>query len=181
MIRKAKISDAKIAVKLLYIAAGELLFDLTGTNNENSALLKAEEFFISKNNRMSFENIYLYEISGVVAGLMCLYDGEKAEILDEALNENLRNLGKNYTIEKECENDFYLDSLAVLPEFRRRGISSELINYAFEISHENGKFLSLLVDCENKIAQQTYDKMGFCYEKTKNLYGHDYFYLVKKS
>ncbi len=57
--------------------------------------------------------------------------------------------------------EFYLDSLAVLPEFRHRGVGEALLRAGVERARQAGKPAGLLVDKENVGARRLYEKIGF--------------------
>ncbi|MDE7160794.1 MAG: GNAT family N-acetyltransferase [Muribaculaceae bacterium] len=63
--------------------------------------------------------------------------------------------------------EFYLDTLMVLPEARGRGIGRRLIKDAAERAGRCGKPLGLLVDPDNSRARRLYDAVGFRPEGTR--------------
>ena len=78
-----------------------------------------------------------------------------------------------------ASSEFYLDSLAVLPEYRGRGIGAQLINAVKERAfNEYGKNLGLLVDFENPDAERLYQSVGFERADVKDFLGHKMWHLV---
>ena len=57
--------------------------------------------------------------------------------------------------------EFYIDTLAVLPEYRGRGIASELLRASIRRAEAIGKPAGLLVDKENTRARRLYENIGF--------------------
>lgn len=65
-------------------------------------------------------------------------------------------------LDDECEpTEFYLDSLAVDPEWRGRGVATALIRAMAQRASESGKPAGLLVDKENTRARALYERVGF--------------------
>ena len=58
-------------------------------------------------------------------------------------------------------SEFYLDTLAVLPEYRGRGIASALLKASIEKARKMGKPAGLLVDKDNTRARRLYESIGF--------------------
>lgn len=179
MIRKARPDDAKIAISLLAQAMDNFVYKLSGSDDFKSALEILCEFFMRKGNRLSYENCLIFEEKGEILGAILFYDGKRSEILDLPLRERLKNLNLKDEIFKECEDEFYLDSVAVSQKARGRGIAKMLINHALEKARENGKKLSLIVENDNFQAKRLYQNLGFVFIKEKIFYNHKYQHLEK--
>ena len=87
---------------------------------------------------------------------------------------------KLHNIEDETDaSEVYLDSIAVLPEYRGLGIGKQLLLALKEMSHEKyGKDLGLLVDFENPDAERLYKSVGFERMNVKDFLGHKMWHLV---
>ena len=65
-------------------------------------------------------------------------------------------------VEDECDADeFYLDTIAVLPEYRGQGIAGALLRASIERAAKCGKPAGLLVDPINPNARRLYERVGF--------------------
>lgn len=64
MIRKAKKTDAKLVAPLLYNALHEIAEKITGSTVETEVLLGLETWFSKEENRLSYENCFVYEQDG---------------------------------------------------------------------------------------------------------------------
>ncbi|MDE6886045.1 MAG: GNAT family N-acetyltransferase [Helicobacteraceae bacterium] len=179
MIRAAKKTDSKKAIALLGDAAGHFIYKMSGYDDKDKALAVLEEFFCKENNRLSYQNVFVYEQNNIVIGAICIYDGAKAESLDELLNLHLHKLGKENLL-KECEDEYYLDTIAVDIEARGQGIAKKLIEFATKEAQNKGKKLSLIVEYDNTIAKALYHKLGFKFVKIKDFHGHKYEYMIRK-
>ena len=73
---------------------------------------------------------------------------------------------------KAVIDEGYITSIAVFPEFRRRGVAKALLNKVFEFAKEKGlSFVSLEVRPSNTEAVSLYEKTGFREEgRRKNFY-----------
>ena len=93
------------------------------------------------------------------------------EALEESMNKGLAMYGfyedKKLVgcvgIEDPQKDDtFYIERLAVLPDYRHKGIGRRLMDYAFEkIKCNNGKTVSIGIIDENTVLKEWYKKYGF--------------------
>ncbi len=56
----------------------------------------------------------------------------------------------------------YVTNIAVLPEFRRKGIGNKLLKYVINDCKSELEFISLEVRASNSAAISLYEKLGFC-------------------
>ena len=113
----------------------------------------------------SWRNATIALYDGVPAGLMVAYDGVRYRRMRDITFPMIRiYVGDDYQSmdDEACAGEYYLDSLAVLPEFRRRGIASALIQEMFRQQDEAGiPLATIAVDPENNTAYGLYTKNGF--------------------
>ena len=176
MIRPATKDDFRASFEILELAMSDFTQIIFNEKDKGKKLELFEKFFKAKNNRLSCENIMIYENEkGKICGAMCLYKGYESDFLDMVLNQRLKALGKNLIL-KECEDDeFYIDSIAVLPSFRGNGYFKALMNEALNLSKENGfKKTSLITK-----TPEIYTKFGFEKVKDLNFYGEIYTKMIK--
>ena len=76
------------------------------------------------------------------------------------------------------EGEFYLDSLAVYTEYRKRGIASKLLQRFVDYATELGLPAALLVDKNNPNAERLYTSLGFVYKNDAMWGGHEMRHLV---
>lgn len=106
---------------------------------------------------------------GEKAGVCVSYSGGDIRRLRRAFFEEAnRTLGWNLTSEEietlpceTCEEEFYLDSLAILPDHRGKGLAKLLIADAHEKARESHLPLGLLVADDNPNARKLYESLGF--------------------
>ncbi|MEM5612048.1 GNAT family N-acetyltransferase [Bacillus thuringiensis] len=168
---------------LLYNALHEIAEKITGSTVEAEVLLGLETWFSKENNRLSYENCFIYEQDESAVGIIVAYHGSEATQLDAPIVHHLRELHKDesITLEKEAELDeYYIDTLSVSSAHGGKGIGSKLIEaaeiYATEKGHEK---IALLVNLENTRAYSLYEKLGYKKDEIVMLVGEPYAHLVK--
>lgn len=116
-----------------------------------------------------------------VAGAIVGYDGKDLRRLRRRFQEEaLSCLNMDYTNmdDETQEGEFYLDSLAVYSEYRKRGIASKLLKHFVEYAAELGLPAALLVDKNNPNAERLYTSLGFVYKNDAMWGGHEMRHLV---
>lgn len=118
-----------------------------------------------------------------VAGVVVGYDGGALHRLRRRFQEEaLGRLQMDYScMDDETQpGEFYIDSLAVYPQYRRRGIASRLLQAIIARAAAEGLPAALLVDKGNPNAERLYTSLGFCYRNDAVWGGHAMKHLVHK-
>lgn len=183
MIKKANKQNIENISKLIYDAIHEVANSLTGENEEHKILKTLENYIQMDVCRLSYNNIYTYEIDNKNVAILLAYNSNDVEKLDKPMIEHLKT--KNIflkSFEKECfEDEFYIDTVSVSPSFQGRGIAKELFAFAQQKAREQGfKKLSLLVDLENKKAKALYEKLGFLDNTTLEVSKTQFSHMIKE-
>ncbi|WP_283679766.1 GNAT family N-acetyltransferase [Lentilactobacillus sp. Marseille-Q4993] len=106
------------------------------------------------------------EADGQVIGVLFGYPSEN----EDAINKVLYDISKKSAdfkqpFEAESETNFdewYLDSIAVHPDYQGHGVGSKLLDHVSELAMNDGKgVVGLNVDFENPNAQKLYERKGF--------------------
>lgn len=125
----------------------------------------------------SWRNTIIAEVDGKRAGMLTAYDGRYYhDMRIRTMTLVKQHLGVEFSgMEDEAvAGEYYLDSLAVMPEFRGLGIGRKLLQKGIE----NGKVLrldvTLAVDPINDRAKHLYQSLGFKPAGTLFIFGHDY-------
>lgn len=103
---------------------------------------------------------------GHVAGVLVCYDGARLHALRQAFVEVANEVSGSNFIEEEMDNEttddeIYLDSLAVFPQYRGRGLAKRLIESACRLHAASGKPFGLLCAPGNDDAYRLYENLGF--------------------
>ncbi|MDZ7817558.1 MAG: GNAT family N-acetyltransferase [Aliarcobacter sp.] len=128
MITQAKKkNDLSLAILILN-AIGTIANTLTG-EDEKDKILETLDLYISMDvNRLSYNNIWIYELENEIAGLIIAYNSNKIKELDTPILNHLKS--KNMflkSFDKECfKDEFYIDTVSVFEKFQGRGIKKEL-------------------------------------------------------
>lgn len=181
-IRRAELSDSVVLCTLIAEAIEDLVYYITGYAEEQAAREQLLRFVCREDTRVSYKNCLVAEENGVVLGMVLYYSGDEIESLDEPLNLHLRELGKEEKLSVECRRgELYLDSLAVLPQARGRGIAAMLLESACSCAREqNIGLVSLLVDLKKPRVQALYERCGFCDDGLQTIAGHCYRRMVRQ-
>ncbi|PWE25763.1 GNAT family N-acetyltransferase [Aliarcobacter skirrowii] len=169
--------------KLIYDAIHEVSNSLTGENEEHKILKTLENYIQMDVCRLSYNNIYTYEVNNKNVAILLAYNSNDIEKLDKPMIEHLKT--KNIFLEsfdKECfEDEFYIDTVSVLEDYQGQGIAKELFAFAQQKAKEQGfKKLSLLVDLENKKAKALYEKLGFLDNTTLEVSKTQFSHMIKE-
>lgn len=130
----------------------------------------------------SYCNALVAEVDGKVAGAIVGYDGGRLYELREPLLALIREReGRELEIEDETSaGEFYLDSLAVLPQYRGCGVGRALLSAAadraFAAGHER---VGLIVDFDNPRAEALYSSLGFERVNPTTFLGYNMWHMQK--
>ena len=183
MIKKANKQNIENISKLIYDAIHEVANSLTGENEEHKILKTLENYIQMDVCRLSYNNIYTYEIDNKNVAILLAYNSNDVEKLDKPMIEHIKT--KNIflkSFEKECfDDEFYIDTVSVLEDYQGQGIAKELFAFAQQKAREQGfKKLSLLVDLENKKAKALYEKLGFLDNTTLEVSKTQFSHMIKE-
>ena len=178
-IRKATKNDKSLIASVISMAIGkEQIISYCGIDYN----IVLEELVCLDLSQYSYNNVLIAEVDGTPAGAVIGYDGAELHNLRKTTLELIHNhTEKELSITDETDaSEFYLDSIAVLPEYRGMGIASKLILTMNEIATKQyNKPLGLLVDFENPKAERLYKSLGFERVEVKDFLGHKMWHLVK--
>ena len=163
----ARRTDARMIAKAVMMAVGdEICRDFAG-NDHTMADVEAlfTELAEMEDSQYSFINtLVALDEEGNVAGLCIGYDGAKLHTLRERFFETAkRRLHRDMTgmDDETTPDEFYLDTLAVWPAYRGKGLGAKLLLAQTARGHAIGKPAGLLVDKTNPKAEALYRKLGF--------------------
>ena len=135
-----------------------------------------------ENSQYSYRNTLVAMDGDKVIGISVSYDGARLHELRRAFIEAAKKyIGKDHSgMDDETQaGELYLDSLAVLPEYRRQGIARKLLKGTKERANRLGlPCVGLLVDKDNPIGEALYTSIGFLYINDNQWGGHPMKHLV---
>lgn len=135
-----------------------------------------------ENSQYSYMNTLVAMDGDKVIGISVSYDGARLHELRRAFIEAAKKyIGKDHSgMDDETQaGELYLDSLAVLPEYRRQGIARKLLKGTKERANRLGlPCVGLLVDKDNPIGEALYTSIGFRYINDNQWGGHPMKHLI---
>ena len=175
-VRPARREDAATIARAVAMAIGdqEILRDYCGKDH----LAVLTEVAAREGTQYSWQYALVAEVGGVVAGAVVGYDGARLAVLREGTFAVLReSVGRVPTITDETEaGEVYLDSIAVLPEFRGLGVGRALVATFCERAFAEGHTrVGLMVDLANPNAERLYTSLGFERIAQKDFFIMEYF------
>lgn len=127
----------------------------------------------------SWRNAIVAVVDSKLAGCLIAYEGSRyQELRDRSWLKLWDDMDQEYlkTIEAETtDGEFYLDSMAILPEYRGHGIGKMLMEYAIKKGKSFGcRYATLLVDYDKPRLEAYYRSIGFEQFGEMEYFGHDY-------
>lgn len=169
IITNATAADADFISDAIMTAVGHDLCANMGGGEENLHLV--HDIFAALAARTDSQYSYLntliaWDAEGKHAGAAISYDGAHLHRLRrpfiDAANRLLHwDITEEDMTDETSPDEIYLDTLMVVPEHRRQGLASALIQAVAEKHRSKAKPIGLLVDYSNPNAKRLYKKMGF--------------------
>lgn len=163
-IRKATPEDATAIAEFLFLAMEDIIYQFIGRKNAQEAKDLLALFAGQAGNQYSYENTWIAEYEGSIAGAVCIYDGAKLYELRDPIAAAIRGTYKmDFNPEDETQaGEYYLDCIGVAPDMQGKGIGSGLLQFVIDLYvHQYGHTVGLLVDKENPGAKKLYLHKGF--------------------
>ena len=184
-IHKANKEHAGIIAQLIMMAmTDECCLYYTGEGQTIEDFRKTMTRLVeSTGSQYSHENtLVATDGEGNVMGCCVSYDGALLHQLREAfINAAKNDFCRDFSnMDDETQaGELYLDSLAVFPEYRGRGIATALMKASVEKARRMGlPAAGLLVDKGNPNAERLYHSVGFEYANDASWGGHPMRHLV---
>ena len=129
-----------------------------------------------EDSQYSYRNTLVVMDGDRLVGIAVSYDGGRLHELRQAFVEAAKTcIGKDHSgMDDETQaGELYLDSLAVLPDYRRQGIARRLLKATKEKADRMGlPCVGLLVDKGNPAGEALYVSVGFRYVNVNSWGGH---------
>lgn len=135
-----------------------------------------------EDSQYSYRNTLVAMVDIKVVGIAVSYNGGQLHELRKAFVDAAKtHIGKDHSeMDDETQaGELYLDSLAVLPEYRRQGIAQRLLKATKKKADKMGlPYVGLLVDKGNPAGEALYASAGFLYVNDSQWGGHPMKHLV---
>lgn len=175
-IREALPEDAALLGRVVIMALH------TDDSHPLSGIFK--ELAARDDSQYSYKNALVAELDGKPAGSIIGYEGARLHELRKPLYELMvAKFGSVRPVEDETSaGEFYVDSIAVLPEYRGRGVGRALLADVCRRAFENGFCkVGLLVDVANPKAEAMYASLGFRRVNPTTFLGLDMWHMQKEN
>lgn len=181
--RKAQREDATVVAELMILAMEQIVYDFIGETNKEKALAFLKRLIERENNQYSYENTWLVDVDGEIAGSATFYDGGRLEELRKPALDMLKEIyGSVINPQDETQaGEIYIDTIAVSPHFQGKGIGSQILDFLIEeIAQKQQQTLGLLVDFDNPQAKKLYSRKGFEVVGEKRLMNEEHEHMQYK-
>ena len=130
----------------------------------------------------SYKNCRIAEVDGRVVGSLLSYPGDDYEEIRRRTYTDLwpdyAKVVVTYPLEAD-PGEYYLDTLAVIPGYRRRGIGTALLRDGIKKGAEAGyRSISLVADSDMPRLIHLYESVGFRRAEHRRMYGVDFLRMV---
>lgn len=177
MIRKATKTDAKQLVEIAYLVLAELYEPIAETAMEIAKQKSDLATLIQKKLvPMSYENVTVFEMDEKIIGAVWSYDyATFSTMLDNLYQLEKEGFLIPHLVEEAAINDYYIDTIAVLPQARGKKVAQQLLQTI--INEQNEKAIALIVDSKKELPLHLYQKLGFAIDEERQMYGSIYYYM----
>ena len=177
---------ARIADLIIMAMTEECCLHFCGPGHDIRDFRRVMTSLVSRpDTQYSYNNTLVATIEDNIVGICVSYDGALLHLLRQPfIDAAQQEWGMDHSsIPDETQaGELYIDSLAVDPEYRGRGIASLLLRATIDKSRALGlPSTGLLVDLGNPKAEALYNKVGFQYAETNSWGGHEMRHLVFKN
>ena len=174
---------ARIADLIIMAMTEECCLHFCGPGHDIRDFRRVMTSLVSRpDTQYSYNNTLVATIEDNIVGICVSYDGALLHLLRQPfIDAAQQEWGMDHSsIPDETQaGELYIDSLAVDPEYRGRGIASLLLRATIDKSRALGlPSTGLLVDLGNPKAEALYNKVGFQYAGTNSWGGHGMKHLV---
>ncbi len=164
-IRAAQEQDSAIVPAIMLQAMEAVIFHFIQQQDRLEAIDFLTRLFRQPGNLYRYEHTFVaVDENETILGTLTGYDGDKFTGLRQPVLDLVKARYNNaFVPEPETQgNEFYLDSIAVTPAARGKGVGTLLLQHALNHARTlQFKQVGLLVDLHNPDAQKLYQRLGF--------------------
>ena len=178
ILRDATQRDAPFIARL--VLAGIEMLDLEAevTDEQRPILEHLMEICRMDDTLYSYRHTRVVEMDGKVVGALIGYDGARYASMRAktfGLVRHTSGMDLSQNAMETGTGEFYLDSMAILSEYRGRKIGLQLMRDRMDWATQRGfKAITLLVDKEKPQLQRYYESLGFEFSEKMFVFGSWY-------
>lgn len=180
ILRDATQDDAHFIAQVVLAAVGACDFV-----HEASEMPGIEAVCNMQDTLYSYLNARIAEKDGKSIACLVSYPGDNYAVARAATFERALTINHSNPLPKSDmetgEGEYYLDSLAVIPEYRGNGLGKTMLRDGIEKARLMGyDTVSLIVECDHPRLRDYYASLGFVPEKEMTFLGEAYLRMVLK-
>jgi ribosomal protein S18 acetylase RimI-like enzyme len=182
-LRDATSEDAPFIARV--VLAGIEMLDMDAALPDNQRVLYEHLVGICRmdDTLYSYRNTRIAEIDGNQVGALVAYDGAcYAKMREKTFGLVMQTSGMDlsHNAMETGSGEFYLDSMAILSEYRGAGIGKMLMRDRVDFALRNGfQMVTLLVDKDKPRLQWYYESLGFAFSDEMFVFGSWYNKLMR--
>lgn len=165
VLRDASIADAPFIARVVLAGIDMLDMGEDLPDEQRPIFEHLVEICCMDDTLYSYRHTRIAEVDGMAVGALVAYDGAPyAEMRAKTfgLVQQTSGMDLNRNAMETGPGEFYLDSMAILPEYRGQSIGKILMRDRMEWAFELGfKSVTLLVDKDKPRLQAYYESLGF--------------------
>ena len=183
LLRDAKLDDAPFIARVVLAGIDMLDIDAKLPDEQRAIYEHLMDICRMNDTLYSFCNTRIAEIDGNPVGALVAYDGARyaalrAKTIGHVQQTSGMDLSRNAM--ETSSGEFYLDSMAVLSDYRGLGIGKMLMRDRMDYALRNGFHkVTLLVDKDKPRLQRYYESEGFAFGEEMFVFGAWYNKLEK--
>ena len=181
-LRDATSEDAPFIARV--VLAGIEMLDMDAALPDNQRVLYEHLVGICRmdDTLYSYRNTRIAEVDGCAVGALVAYDGARYAKMREktfGLVQQTSGMDLNHKAMETGPGEFYLDSMAILSDYRGAGIGKMLMRDRIDFALSNGfQKVTLLVDKDKPRLQRYYECEGFAFSEEMFVFGAWYNKMV---
>lgn len=183
MLRDAKLDDAPFIARVVLAGIDMLEIDAAIPDEQRAIYEHLIDICLMGDTLYSFYNTRIAEIDGHPVGALVAYDGARYAALRAktfGLVQQTSGMDLSRNAMETGSGEFYLDSMAILSDYRGIGIGKKLIRDRMDYALRNGFHkVTLLVDKDKPRLQRYYESEGFAFGEEMFVFGAWYNKLEK--
>ena len=183
LLRDATLDDAPFIARVVLAGIDMLDIDATLPDEQHSIYEHLMDICRMSDTLYSFCNTRIAEIDGNLVGALVAYDGARYAALRAktfGLVQQTSGMDLSRNAMETSSGEFYLDSMAILSDYRGLGIGKMLMRDRMDYALRNGfQKITLLVDKDKSRLQRYYESEGFAFGEEMFVFGAWYNKLEK--
>ena len=182
-LRDATLDDAPFIARVVLAGIDMLDMDAVLPNEQRAIFEHLIKICRMDDTLYSYLNTRIAEIDGKPVGALVAYDGTRYAKMREktfGLVQQTSGMDLSHNAMETGPSEYYLDSMAILSDYRGIGIGKLLMRDRVDFAFNNGfQKVTLLVDKDKPRLQQYYESEGFAFSEEMFVFGSWYNKLVK--